>query len=247
MGDIHWLEFPLLQGMKLRHAVFSRRGGVSVGDFASLNLSATVGDKAEAVEENRKRAAVAFGCKYFIFPRQVHGIGIELVSGDFACSQDCDGLITKETGQPLTILHADCQAAIFYDPIKHTVANIHCGWRGNVQNIYEKTVDRFKDLGSNPSDLLVCISPSLGPDKAEFIRFETEFPESFYEFRRKGCYFDLWEISRFQLEKAGVLRGHIEIAKRCTYENETEYFSYRRKNKAGQNRGGRQGTVVSLL
>ncbi len=240
--NLEWLEFELLQEVKLRHAIFLRQGGCSEGPFASLNLGASVGDDLSLVRKNRQQVMDLFSWNQLTVGRQVHGVHIEQVGKDFSCTRDSDGLITEEKGQALTILHADCQAAIFYDKVHHRVANIHCGWKGNVQNIYQKTVDRFKALGSNPSDLLVCISPSLGPSKAEFIHFATEFPENFHEFLQKDYLFNLWDISHMQLKMAGVLSSHMEFANICTYENSEDFFSYRRDKTTG-----RHATVVELL
>lgn len=239
---LEWLEFELLQGKNLRHAILLRQGGVSEGPFSGLNLGASVGDDPAFVRRNRQKVMDLFSWDSLTLGCQVHGVAIELVRKEFSCIRDCDGLITEEKGKVLTILHADCQAAIFYDPIYHRVANIHCGWRGNVQNIYQKTVDRFKHLGSNPSDLLVCVSPSLGPNKAQFIHFSKEFPENFYDFLQKDYLFNLWDISRMQLESAGILSSHIEFANLCTHENAEDFFSHRRDKVTG-----RHATVVELL
>ncbi|MBS0628248.1 MAG: peptidoglycan editing factor PgeF [Verrucomicrobia bacterium] len=240
--NVEWLEFESLQEHKIRHAIFLRKGGYSEGVYSSLNLGASVGDDLFLVRKNKEKVMKLFSSNQLISGCQVHGVHIEEVKEGFICSRDCDGLITDKKEKPLTILHADCQAAIFYDPIHHRVANIHCGWKGNVQNIYQKTIDRFKAMGSNPSDLLVCISPSLGPNKAQFIHFAEEFPKNFHEFVQKDYLFNLWDISRMQLKTAGVLSSHIEFAEICTYENFEDFYSYRRDKITGRN-----ATVVELL
>ncbi len=239
--EIEWLEFELLQGLPVSHGIFLRHGGVSQGAFSSLNVGASVGDSFEFVTQNRALINQVFGSNKLIFGQQVHGVEIAEVKAQEARVDTCDGLITKEKGKALAIQHADCQAAIFYDPIQNILANIHCGWRGSVQNIYEKTVDLFKAKGSNSANILVCISPSLGPLAAEFIHFEKELPPSFQDFRGDGYLFDFWEISRFQLKQAGILPCHIELASICTYQDGRNYFSYRRDKITG-----RHATVAQL-
>ena len=133
------------------------------------------------------------------------------------------------------VRHADCQAAIFYDPKNKAVANVHSGWRGNVKNIYRSTIQKMRRVfGSKPADLLVCISPSLGPDCAEFIHYKAEFPEDFWAFQIKPYYFNLWAIARYQLELSGILPHHIEIAEICTNTEVEDYFSYRREKVSGR-------------
>jgi hypothetical protein len=166
---------------------------------------------------------------------QAHTANVHVVEGPHTSNEACDGLITKEKHQALMIKHADCQAAIFYDPMQNILANVHSGWRGNVQNIYGVTIEAMKKMGSNPANILVCISPSLGPEQSEFVNFKTEFPPHFHEFQWKKNYFNLWEISRMQLKASGILPSHIECAEICTYENKADYFSYRREKITGRN------------
>ncbi|MBX9642076.1 MAG: polyphenol oxidase family protein, partial [Mycobacteriaceae bacterium] len=154
-----------------------------------------------------------------------------------------DGLITSTPGVTLMMRHADCQIALFYDPKNHAAANVHAGWRGSVANIYAETVQQMQQVyGSYPSDLLVCVSPSLGPDEAEFIHYRSELPEEFWAFQVRPTYFDFWSISEFQLQAAGILPHHIEVARLSTYSNPHDYFSYRRDKKTG-----RHATCMTLL
>jgi YfiH family protein len=133
------------------------------------------------------------------------------------------------------ITHADCQATIIYDPVVHVVANVHSGWRGSVQNIYQKTVDYLKQQhGCKAENLLACIGPSLGPNSSEFINFKTELPETFLDFQVKPFYFDFWAISRWQLKCAGLLDHHIECAQIDT-KQDSRFFSHRRDKKTGRN------------
>jgi YfiH family protein len=176
-----------------------------------------------------------------ISSHQVHGSVVKDIE-DLVLDPKSDGLFTRQSNIALSIRHADCQAAIFYDPIQNAIANIHCGWRGNVQNIYGKAIQTMKDtLGSKAEDLIVCISPSLGPDHAEFLNFEDEFPFDFWPFQVRPCYFDLWQISRNQLEEAGVRSKNIEIAQICTYDNPSDFYSYRLDKTAHRNH-----TLVAL-
>jgi YfiH family protein len=150
--------------------------------------------------------------------------------------QSSDALFTEKKELALGIYHADCQAALFFDPIRKVIANVHCGWRGNVLNILGKTVQTLTDtFESDPKQLIVCISPSLGPDRSEFIHYLKELPASFYPFMYKQNYFDLWSISQSQLLKAGVEKNNIEIAKMCTFENTQMFHSYRRDKSAKRN------------
>lgn len=240
---VHWLEFDLLADFpSLKHGVFLRHGGCSTGAYNSLNLGDRVGDDAAAVARNRQRVADILGIPHLVSLQQCHGNAIHEITSPSQTTLEGDALTTSQQHIGIAILHADCQAAIFYDPIHHAVANVHAGWRGSVQNIYAETIAFMnKTYGSNPKDLLVGISPSLGPQSAEFINYRKELPEPFWEFQVTPNHFDFWEISRAQLIACGVPSTQIEIAAIDTRTHEQDYFSYRRNQITG-----RHATVVAL-
>lgn len=240
-GTVVWLTFDLFaEYPELIHGIFLRHGGVSETEFTSLNCGFGQGDLAENTAENRYRALAALGITEHCRLLQKHGIRI--VKAVPFQKEEGDGLTTDRPNLGLSILHADCQAAIFYDPIHHALSTIHCGWRGNVQNIYRETVETMRSLyGSKPKDLLVGISPSLGPTASEFIHYHTELPPTFYPFQVEPNYFDLWAISRWQLTECGILPHRIEVAEICTYSNPQDYFSYRRVKASG-----RHATIACL-
>lgn len=170
------------------------------------------------------------------FARQVHGVGIiDVKPGEVGLVGEADALIISQPGQAVSVRHADCQAALFFDPVQKVAAAVHCGWRGNVQNIYRVVVDHLRTTyRCSPENLLVGISPSLGPDKGEFVNFRTELPEEFWKYQVRPTYFDLWAISRWQLEEVGLLPHHIEIAGICT-QTSADWFSYRRDKTQSRN------------
>lgn len=230
---LHWLEFEIFADFpQLKAAVLLRHGGFSTGPYATLNLNEHVGDEAKHVAANLKKVSAILDLPTLIWGKQVHGAHIEEVPP----TQPCDGLVCSKPNVGLLIHHADCQAAIFYDPVQQALAAVHCGWRGNVQNIYAATVRKMgQRYGSKPENLFVAISPSLGPDHGEFIHYRQEFPEPFWQFQVKPSYFDLWAISEWQLKQCGLLPHHIQIARICTYTHSEDYFSYRRAKIRGGN------------
>jgi polyphenol oxidase len=242
-NGIQWLEFDLLSNIPcLKHGVFLRDGGKSKGPYASLNLSYNVGDNTDNVNENQKTAADSMGLRYISWSNQNHGTEINEISIETPAPTEGDALATDFCGVGIMITHADCQAALFYDPEHRIIANAHAGWRGSVQNIYAHTVEFLgRKYASKPENLLVCISPSLGPQSAEFVNYRQELPENFWEFQVKPNYFDFWAISKMQLTQCGVLPEHIEVAEIDTYTNPKDFFSYRREKITGRN-----ATVIML-
>ena len=245
-GALPYLRFPGLSAFpELVHGVFTRQGGASLPPFASLNLSFAVGDAPEAVLENRRRVQAALNLTALVSATQVHGRrGVEVVQANPAPAAEIpatDILITRRPGLGLIIKQADCQAVMFYDPARRVVANVHCGWRGQVQNILTAAVSRLAELGCQPADLHAAIGPGLGPCCAEFQNFCREFPESLWHYQVRPNYFDLWQLSRDQLTAAGIPPNQIDIAALCTRCHPHLFFSYRRDGATG-----RQAAVIGL-
>lgn len=207
----------------------------------SFTRALDVGDDAFSVQTNLAYIQQSFCLSHLLQSKQIHGTKIHIVENSCDVIPSCDALITQLKGVGLMIKHADCQAALFYDPIQSVIAAVHAGWRGSIGKIYTKTVQVLKDkFKSRPEDLLVGISPSLGKEHAEFIHYRDELPEAFWSYQVKPNYFDFWKISFDELIEAGLLPHHIQIAGKCTYTNQ-EYFSYRREKTTG-----RMGSVIAL-
>lgn len=246
----------------LIHGIFTRHSGVSLAPHDALNVSFGVNDDAEHVQKNRAIIQNSLSVETFISARQVHGTEILVLDKDSSKSHEIiatakktvlsskrthelhdgyDAFISNIPGVALMVQQADCQAVLLFDSRKKVVANIHCGWRGNVNNIIGKTVatmiNRFK---VKPKNLLAGISPSLGPCCAEFINYKTELPPSFWHYQVKPNHFDFWGISKDQLQDAGIQAGNIEISSICTACN-NDWFSYRRDKETG-----RFGSVIGL-
>ncbi len=234
------LKFDLLSNYpELGHGVVLRQASHLEDELSGLNVGFLDQDVSQAIA-NRKIIQDSFKLKELVFPTQVHGNKVWHVQDrdlDFKLKIEADALFTTDKNIGLAVNHADCQAGIFYDPINKAIGIAHSGWRGNVQNIYRCLIESMKnEIGTNPNDLKVCISPSLGPCHAEFIHFERELPSSWLAFREgSSCNFNLWEVSKSQLINAGVLRENIEIASICTYCRKDLFFSFRRNRVTGRN------------
>lgn len=242
---LEWLEFDLLKPYShVVHGTFLRHGGTSQKHFYSLNLSDGVGDHPNNVKVNRETVRKALDLPRILYAHQTHGASVYQIrvgKNDEKIPAG-DALFTTEKNLGLAITHADCQAAIFYDPVHEAVGVVHCGWKGTAQNIYARMVESMaREIGTQPQNLIVCISPSLGPDHAEQKNYKKELPADLWDFQVKPTYFDYWAISRKQLTGAGVLEKNIEISGVCTYCDEKNCYSYRREKDTG-----RHATIVAL-
>ncbi len=221
-------QFDLLGGFsdRMNHAVFSRKGGYSKPPFDSLNISYSVNDDENDVKKNR--AAICSNLKIdppnLVTARQTHSKNILVVDETFMSQRhkydepdNIDGLITRLKGIMLMVKVADCQAILMFDPVKNAIAAVHAGWRGLVQDISGEAINALKEIyGTDPADLIVGISPSLGPCCSFFSNPETELPPDFKPFTDTRKRVDQWAYSIKQIERHGVHEKNIELAGVCT-------------------------------
>lgn len=234
---IPFLQFPRLSTLSgVRHAVFTRQGGVSPPPYHSLNTGTGSGDDPAKVARNLRRIKAVFGAPRLAGMEQVHGRAIGVLTGATPPGPvQCDALMTRETNLALMVRQADCQAVILVDPVNRAIANVHCGWRGSKQDILGAVVNRMgRQFGTRPADLYAAIGPGLGPCCAEFIPYPEILPEDFKAFMVRDAYFDFWEISRNQLLRAGLQRSRIESADLCTRCRTDLFFSYRAEGTTGR-------------
>jgi hypothetical protein len=246
-GSPRYYRSPLLADLPgVVHGFFTRQGGASSGAYHSLNVSLAVGDGQEQVAENLGRMRKTLGLERLAGAAQVHGGRAAVItSPEQAREEDIpavDILVTTVPGLGLLIKQADCQAVMFCDPVNRVVANVHCGWRGQVLNLLGETVRLLKSrFGTRPADLYAAVGPSLGPCCAEFTNFRREFPPDLWTYQVRPTYFDLWRLSRDQLMAAGLLPSRLDLAGLCTHCGADDFYSYRRDKITG-----RQGAIIAL-
>lgn len=251
------MQFSIFQNIEgFRHAISTRAGGVSSGDFASLNLAFHVGDDAECVRENRRRFATEAGhsAESLVCARQVHGDNVSVVSHnergrgafDFdSAIPDCDALLTREPDLPLLILVADCAPVLLVDPIHRAYAVVHAGWRGALAGTAGKTVRTMaSEFGTRAPDVLGAIGPCLSTanlEVGEEVAAQVEAKDALSVVRRAGWnkpHLDLRGMLARDLASVGV--QSVEISPLCPRERNDLFFSHR-----GQNgRAGRFGVVA---
>ena len=256
---VEYLTFPLLEETGLvRHLFTTRLGGVSEGEFSSMNLSFTRGDKAESVAENYERIAEILGCKTedMVASHQTHTTNIRRVTGvdrgkgivrprDY---ENVDGLMTDEAGIVLVTYYADCVPLFFVDPVRRAIGLAHSGWRGTVAGMGACMVEAMaQSFGSDSRDLRAVIGPSICRDCYEVSEeVAAQFAERFGETvvtqgRQLGKYqLDLWLANRILLEQAGVKRENIAVTDVCTCHNSRYLFSHRAS-------GGKRGNLGAFL
>ena len=221
--------------MKNRFSHFDKAGGIHYGFSSKTDGSMRPTDPDLSKHQKEFLASAGLSDKKLMRTKQVHGSQIVSVSHDLSEPQEADGMITGLSDVVLGMVSADCVPVLFYDPKKKIVALVHAGWKGITQGIISETMKSFLEAGTNVSDILVGIGPSIrsccySVDGARVSVFEKTFPlsslEKNIETRNSICYLSLQGVIVRELQKLGILQNHIEDLGICTACS-GEYFSYR--------------------
>jgi YfiH family protein len=229
------------------HAVTTRAGGVSEGRCESLNVSYSVGDTPDNVDENLRRVASSVGARRedLFSAYQVHGRTVTLVEAEAEVPgrPRCDVLITRSTVRTLMLRYADCTPVLIADTRRPAIGVVHAGWRGSAVRAAQAAVSAMTEAyGSQPSDLVAGIGPAIGPCcyevGSDVVEAFADRPQLFRDGR-----LDLWEANRQALLEAGVPSEQVEVAGVCTQCHAERFFSHR-ANQAQP--AGRFAAVIRL-
>jgi YfiH family protein len=222
----------------LRHAFFTREGGVSGGIYAALNGGLGSSDAPANVLENRRRMAAHMGVvpDRFLSLHQIHSPDVVIATGpwDSPARPKADAIVTRTEKLALGITTADCGPVLFADPTRRVIGAAHAGWKGALTGVLEATLKAMEELGAERGRIIAAVGPMIRQPSYEvgaefverFIGADAEHAMFFLPSQREGhAMFDLAGFIRMRLEKAGVLM--IDDLGADTYADE-RFFSYRR-------------------
>ena len=249
------LEYLTAEGITVPHCFTTRLGGVSKGQFDSLNIAIKEGETEENVVKNLSilASSLDFQMENLVLTRQTHTNWVRVVTkadhlGPFHREYpECDGLVTCDPGTALMIFTADCTPILFHDPVTGAVGAAHAGWRGTASAIGKNVVEAMvREFGCDPGNIRAAIGPNIG-----FCHFETDSDvpsamveafgdqvKQFIEARGEKYYVNLKEINALILRRAGL--RHIEVSDVCTVCQCDRFWSHR---VTGGLRGS-QGAII---
>ena len=244
-----------------RHLFTTRYGGVSTGDYASLNLGSNRGDAQENVAENYRRLAAFFGVERddCAVTKQVHGTEVRVVTSadKHICGSktpyEADGLVTTERGLPIFCFVADCVPALLCDAEHGVIAAVHCGWRSSVADILGVTVEKMCALGAEPGSICAAMGASIGrccfetdddvPDAIK--KYLGCDAEEFFGRRPDGkTMVDLRAANAMRLRQLGLRAENIDVSHECTMCSHEKYWSHRYTQRMGRGRGSLAAGIV---
>lgn len=203
--------------------------GTSTREWGSLRYPKQGEEDLFGKERSNFLRAMGLDPAGFVAALQVHGNKVVFVDGPVGIVPNCDGLATKTPGITLAVKSADCLPIFFVDPQSRMVAIAHAGWKGVASGIAMEAVHAMKHHGTNPSDLLVAIGPSVGPchyrihDERRDEMLQKTPHIALEDF--KNNFVDLRAIVQRQLTASGVLPDRIDTSSPCTACEHDTYFS----------------------
>lgn len=249
---IELLRAPGLEGVP--HGFAGRRGGVSTGVHAGLNVGLGSADDRDAVLRNR---ALALGALLpgaaLVTVHQVHSPDVVTVTGPIAdaARPPADAMVTDRPGLVLGILTADCVPVLFADATAGVVGAAHAGWKGAIGGVTDRTIAAMVALGAAPGRIACAIGPCIGRASYEVTdafaaRFTDEDAanERFFTPGKPGhCQFDIAAYVAARLAGAGI--GRIAMLDQDTYSQPDRFYSYRRSCHRGEADYGRQISMIA--
>lgn len=248
---------PLLDLPGIQHGFFTRQGGVSHFPYESLNVGTGSKDQPEAVRENRRRVAAAFGQpeERFLSLYQIHSATALEVSRPWAANgrPEADGLVTTTPGLILSALSADCAPLLFADPQAGVIGSCHAGWKGALYGVIENTLALMQTRGAELSRIRCVVGPCIaqasyevGADYAEtFARADPDSPAFFIPGASLDKrMFDLPGYCLMRLKRAGVTQ--CAATSHDTRADEALFFSNRRGFLNGEPDYGRLTSCIML-
>jgi YfiH family protein len=251
------LASPLLAAVPgLRHAFFTREGGVSDGIYTGLNGGLGSYDDPAKVRENRARMAALLGvtAEHLISAHQTHSPDAIVATGPWqnTARPKADAIVTANEGLAVGVTTADCGPVLFVDPNARVIGAAHAGWKGALTGILESTIDAMEKLGADRRLMVVAIGPLIRQQSYEvggefverFLDADADYGSFFLPGQRDGhAMFDLAGFIRLRLENAGVLM--IDDLGVDTYSDE-RFYSYRRSVHRKESDYGRHVHAIAL-
>jgi polyphenol oxidase len=241
----------------IRHAFFTREGGVSGGLYASLNGGVGSRDDAGHVAENRARmaAALAVAPACLLSAYQIHSPDVVVADAPWPADARprADAIVSSTNGLAIGVSTADCGPILLADPVARVIGAAHAGWRGALGGVAEATVGAMERLGAARERIRAALGPMIRQDNYEvgpdlIARFAAEDQGSgrfFREAARDGhAHFDLGGYIAARLARAGI--RHVEDLRLCTYAEPARFFSFRRTTHRGESDYGRHINAIAL-
>ncbi len=242
--------------IEIKHGFFTRRGGVSSGELASLNCGFRDYEPRELTLKNRTIVMDTIGLKLenLATAEQIHSNKVAFVTEACEDLSGFDGLVTKEPNLALGIKTADCAPVLFYDEKNHVIGACHAGWRGAFSGIIANTIKEMIELGAEADEISAMVGPCIAQKSYEVdnVFFKNMVDEDhanlvFFAASDRDGHF-MFDLSGYVVEKLRQENiKEVTIIDQDTFSDKENFFSYRRSTLAKARTYGVQLSVIAML
>lgn len=250
------LQSPTLTKSAITHGFFTRIGGASTGIYQGLNVGLGSDDDREIVLENRRRVAKSMDVtdEKLMMVYQVH-------SSDVACADKpwqmedrpkLDAMVSSTPGLAIGVMTADCGPVLFADSENGVVGAAHAGWKGATGGILENTVSAMETIGAERENIIAVLGPTIsqkhyevGPEFVENL-LELDENNSAYFIDSEKQHHAMFDLPSYIVDRINADGVKASWTGDCTYADEEQFFSYRRKTHRGEADYGRQISVIKV-
>ena len=253
VNGTEFIQFrKLLEFSNVKHCYTLRKNGI--------NVQIKDGDKTDLLNSYKKVADVlGFNYNNIVKPHQTHTDRVESVNSAGDEFEEVDGVITNKKEIILCTTSADCTSLLFYDDNKKVVADVHSGWKGTLQKIGKKAVEKMtKDYECNPKDIICCIGAHIRKchfeveeNVMQLFKNEFDYTGRINEIIQTGrkvdgvqkYNIDTTLINKIILREAGLKEENIIDSEICTVCNSDLFHSYR----VDKEQSGRNGAFIGMV
>jgi len=238
----------------INHCFFSKKNGFSKGIYQSLNCGQGSNDKKKNIIKNLNFVAknVQVSRKKLILMHQTHSNKVIVINhkNKYLLQYKSDAIVTKIKGLALGVVTADCVPIVLFDSHNQIIGCIHAGWKGALSGIIENTIKKFRKLSSK-NKIYASVGPCIGTKSYEvdfdfYKKFMQRSKKNNIYFKKKNKNKKLFNLRKFVNDKLRRLKVEVDNINKDTFKEKSDFFSYRRSKKLGQNDYGRCISVIAL-
>ena len=239
---------------EVKHCFFSRKNGFSKGIYKGLNCGRGSKDSKKNINKNLDFVSkkIKVSKDKLVLMYQTHSNRVIIINNKNKnlVKFKADAILTKIKGIALGVVTADCVPIILFDSSNHIIGCIHAGWKGALSGIIENTIKKFRELSSQ-NKIFATVGPCIGEKSYEvsqdfYKKFILKSKKNSIYFTNKKNKKKLFNLRKYVNDKLLKLNVKVDNINKDTFRGKSNFFSYRRSQKLGQNDYGRCISVIAM-
>ncbi len=256
MSTVKPIKSKMLDNPKTTHGFFTRIGGASTGIYNGLNVGLGSDDEREIVLENRRRVAQNMGVtdENLMMVYQIHSTDVALATEPWKMEDrpKLDAMVSTTPGLAIGVMTADCGPVLFQDAENGVIGAAHAGWKGATGGILENTISAMETIGAERKNITTVLGPTIsqkhyevGPEFVDNL-IGLDAKNDAYLIQSEKAHHAMFNLPSYIINRLQAEDVKASWCGDCTYADEEQFFSYRRKTHRGEADYGRQVSVIKI-